>query len=40
MVTSEINKIMKSLELDRFPTHSEIESFCGNKTLTNKIAKI
>ena len=39
MVTSEINKIMKSLELDRFPTHSEIESFCGNKTLTNKIAK-
>lgn len=39
MVVSEINRVVQSLELDRFPTHSEIEQFYGNKSLTNKISK-
>ena len=36
---SEIKRVIDSLELDRFPTHSEIEHFYGNKSLTNKISK-
>ena len=39
MVVSEIDRVVQSLELDRFPTHSEIEQFYGNKSLTNKISK-
>lgn len=39
MVASEINRVIQSLELDRFPTHSEIEKFYGNKSLTVKISK-
>ena len=39
MVVSEIDRVVQSLELDRFPTHSEIEQFYGNKSLTSKISK-
>lgn len=39
MVASEINRVIQSLELDRFPTHSEIEKFNENKSLTVKISK-
>lgn len=39
MVVFEIKRVVQSLELDRFPTHSEIEQFYGNKSLTNKISK-
>lgn len=39
LIISEINRVIQSLELDRFPTHSEIESFFGNKALTMKISK-
>ena len=39
MVISEIERVVKSLELDRFPTHSEMTEYYGNKALTNKISK-
>jgi len=39
MIVSEINRVVRSLGLDRFPTHSEMEHFYGNKSLTNKISK-
>lgn len=39
MVISEIERVIKSLELDRFPTHSEMIEYYGNEALTNKISK-
>lgn len=39
LVISEIERVIKSLELDRFPTHSEMIEYYGNKSLTNKISK-
>lgn len=39
LVEEEIKRAMNSLGLDRFPTHSELERFYGNKSLTNKISK-
>lgn len=39
MIEAEIKRVVEALELDRFPTHSEIEKFFGNKALTNKISK-
>ena len=39
LVVSEIERVIKSLELDRFPTHSEMIEYYGNKSLTNKISK-
>lgn len=39
MVISEIQRVVKSLELDRFPTHSEMIEYFGDKSLTNKISK-
>lgn len=36
---SEIKRIINALELDRFPTHSEMVEYFGNKSLTNKISK-
>ena len=34
-----LQQIEDLIELDRFPTHSEIENFYGDKALTNKISK-
>lgn len=39
LVKSEIMRVVDSLGLDTFPTHSEIENFYGNKGLTMKISK-
>lgn len=39
MVVSKINRIVQSLGLDRFPTHSEIERYYGSKSLASKISK-
>ena len=39
LIISEITRVIKALELDRFPTHSEIENFYGNKSLAIKISK-
>lgn len=39
MVISEIKRVINSLELNRFPTHSEMIEYFGNKSLTNKISK-
>lgn len=39
MVVAEIQRVIKALELERFPTHSEMVEFLGNKSLTNKISK-
>lgn len=39
LVISSIKRVIKSLELDRFPTHSEMIEFYGDRSLTNKISK-
>lgn len=39
LVISSIERVINSLELDRFPTHSEMVEFYGDKSLTNKISK-
>ena len=39
LVISSIERVINSLELDRFPTHSEMVEFYGDRSLTNKISK-
>lgn len=39
LVISSIKRVINSLELGRFPTHSEMVKFYGDKSLTNKISK-
>lgn len=39
LVISEILKVISALELDRFPTHSEIIDYFGNRSLAARISK-